>query len=331
MGQDCLELSLKDLFNERVQEELRPAITRVKLGQQTDFEFSWTNKNQKQVFSGTFVPQFDNSGSSGFITIMRNVTETRRQSTARFKQQDSKALRTLAGGVAHEFNNLLTVILGNTELQRIALKKTDDNRHRSLDNILQASIQAKELSHQLLLFSGLKASKKHVLDLPKTIVSILKKLSPLNPTHIEIKSNLTLEQCSIFASPTQIQIILENLFHNSVQALSEKLETEKEEAEKKNEVIRIECRKRDSKWVRLTIQDNGPGLHPDIQQQVFLPFFTTKELGGTPGLGLAVVKSLMENHKGQIHLESVPGQGCALHLDFPLHLPVPSECSESKD
>lgn len=308
--------NFSDLFNPEVQKNIRPALTKVKLGEHSDFEFKLIPETETRYYAGTFVPQFTDSNFIGFITVINDVTKEKKIAANQLQSQKLEALGTLAGGIAHEFNNLLTIILGNAKLHMSSLPTGRSEARNYMESITAAGVRAKELGRQILTFSRREAVDRKVIDLSATIVSTLKILSATTPSHITTKTVLPQEQCPILAAPTQIQQVLLNLCTNAYHAI------EKE----KQGVITIECVKLREKTARLIVRDNGKGIPDDLQGQIFDPFFTTKKVGEGTGLGLSVVHGIVESHNGQIHLESTEGQGSTFTIDFALStLPVASE------
>ncbi|MDF1665391.1 MAG: response regulator, partial [Planctomycetota bacterium] len=242
-----------------------------------------------------------------FLAIIENVTQEKKRLATQLQSQKLEALGTLAGGIAHEFNNLLTIILGNTKLHMASLPSGPSDGRKYLESVSAAGLKAKELGRQILTFSRREAVDRKVIDLPTTIISTLKLLSATTPSHITIKTVLGQGQCLIFAAPTQIQQVLINLCTNAFQAI---------DSERQGEIT-IECLRTDDKTARLIVRDNGTGISEDLQSQIFDPFFTTKDVGEGTGLGLAVVHGILENHQAHIHLESTEGQGCSFIIDFP--------------
>lgn len=305
---EVLNQTPRELFSAAVFEQMQQALTKAKLGQESSFEFKLQEPKQSRFFAGTFLPQFDGEALVGFMTFIKDVTDEKKAAETRLQSQKLQSLGTLAGGIAHEFNNLLTIILGNTKLHLESIPASSSESKNYLESAYEAALKAKELSQQILTFSRRETIHKKVIDLSATITSTLKILSATTPAHIQVKTLLPKERCLILASPTQIQQVLLNLCTNAYHAIPRDQEGE----------LSIECSRLDDETARLIVRDNGSGIPEELQPHIFDPFFTTKEVGKGTGLGLAVVHGIIEGHQGQIQLQSAKGQGSAFLIDFPL-------------
>jgi PAS domain S-box-containing protein len=235
--------------------------------------------------------------------------------------QKMEAIGTLAGGVAHDFNNILGAIIGYAELgldRRPEKGRTD----QYLEQIHQAGIRARDLVKQILTFSRKSEQQLVPLDVIPLIKETLKFLRSSLPTTIDIKLENRLKKAVILADPTQIHQILMNLSTNSGQAMKEgggTLEIRLAELElghgKTDQGLDLPA----GRYLELNVADNGQGMDPATLERIFEPYFTTKEQGEGTGLGLAVVHGIVMSYGGEIRVESKPGQGSVFRVYLPLH------------
>ncbi|MCP5051384.1 MAG: PAS domain S-box protein [bacterium] len=231
--------------------------------------------------------------------------------------QKMEAVGTLAGGIAHDFNNILAGIMGYTDL---AIRKTDKKApiQKYLKQVLTASKRATDLVKQILTFSRLDQKEKEPLRLSSVLKEALKFLRSSLPTTIEIVSNIKARDCFVLADPTQLHQVIMNLCTNAGHAMKENggiLEVSLVE-----ETVEDGLYKELSTGphVRLTVRDTGYGIKPELIDKIFDPFFTTKEVDEGTGMGLSVVHRIIENHKGNISVNSKEGEGTTFSILLPM-------------
>ncbi len=260
-----------------------------------------------------------------FVAVCRDVTEKRLLERQLWQAQKMEALGTLAGGIAHDFNNILASIMGFTEL---ALDDTPpEGRARgSLARVLKASNRAKELVRQILTFSRRADREQRTLMADQIIGEALRLMEATLPKNIEITAQVQAQDCAILADPSQIHQIMMNLCTNAAQAMREggrmavrtRLAHLGEDAPAQARTLPP------GRYLRLTVEDTGAGIAPDILGRIFDPFFTTKDSGEGTGLGLAVVHGIVCSLGGAIYAESEPGQGATFTVLLPTVAPRPT-------
>ena len=227
------------------------------------------------------------AGVAKDMTEERRVQETLVKTERQFRQASRmEAIGTLAGGIAHDFNNILTAILGYTELGLASVPK-GSRTQRNLQEVLTAGHRAKHLVLQILAFSRQSGQGKNPTPIHTVIQEALKLLRASIPSTIEIRHSL-MTQASVLADSTQLHQVVINLCTNAEYAMREKgglLEITLEDSEVTEEKVRSVSGLQVGPHIRLTIQDNGTGISPDVLERMFDPFFTTKPIGEGSGMG----------------------------------------------
>jgi signal transduction histidine kinase len=224
----------------------------------------------------------------------------------------------LAGGVAHDFNNMLGVILGRTEL---ALLKTGERHdlHSDLEEIQKAAKRSADITKQLLAFARKQTISPRNLDLNDTVESMLNMLQRLIGENIELVWQPSVHLWPVKMDPAQVDQILVNLCVNARDAIEGvgkiTIETEKKSFDA------AYCKDHSGvipgDFVQLSVSDNGCGMDRDTLDKLFEPFFTTKEVGKGTGLGLATIYGIVKQNGGFIDVYSEPGQGSAFRIYLP--------------
>ncbi|MGV1098415.1 ATP-binding protein [Thiovibrio sp. JS02] len=254
------------------------------------------------------------------VNISRATAERDKLMADLRQAQKMEAVGTLAGGVAHDFNNMLTPILGYTELAMFQLPEGDKLRE-NLAEVQKAAHRAKGLVQQILTFSRQKGQELVCIQLHPALKECLKMLRSSLPTTIEIRENIRTDCGKVLADLTQVQQVLINLCTNAAHAMEEKggiLEVVLEEVELTQADAVAHGNLRPGKYLRLIVNDSGCGMDRATQERIFEPYFTTKEQGKGTGLGLALVHGIVKGHGGIISLYSEPGRGSS----FKIYLPV---------
>jgi signal transduction histidine kinase/CheY-like chemotaxis protein len=225
--------------------------------------------------------------------------------------QKLQTIGTLTGGIAHELNNLLTPILGYSQLA-VQMMPKEHEYYEDMEEIYEASLKAKELMEQISLLSRReKAEGKYTfVDLSEEITKGIKMVKIVKDEHIDLILQIQPECGYIQGSKTHIHQILINLCNNACQAMKEN-----------GGVLTISLQKlekEDAAYALLTVQDTGCGMDEEIIQRIYDPFFTTKDIGEGTGIGLSIVSSMVENYKGKIEVESEKGKGSTFRVFLPV-------------
>jgi PAS domain S-box-containing protein len=256
-----------------------------------------------------------------FTCILRDITSRLKAQTAMEKAARHDATATLAKGMAHQFNNLLFGVLGNTELLQLRLEDRPDAIGR-LEMIRQQGQRASDLVQQLLAFARRGQYQPVILDLNDTVRKALAaQESELQPK-VAVEQRLAANLWRVSADPTQMTQVVTNLYRNALEALEGdggrlRLSTENIQwsgaAAARPGLPQTDLSP--GRYVLLSVTDDGCGMDEETLVKVFTPFFTTKFQGR--GLGMAAVWGIVEHHGGLIHLDSVLGQGTTAQVYLP--------------
>ena len=229
-----------------------------------------------------------------------------------------EAVGTLAGGVAHDFNNLLQVIQGYGQML-LHDENQDERAHEALVRIVGAAKRGADLTQQLLTFSRAVDSDRRPLDLNHEVTKVKTLLERTIPKMINIDLDLADNLRIVNADPTQVEQIVMNLAVNAKDAMPEggKLLIKTENAILNDEVCRLHPDATPWVYALLTVSDSGHGMDSEIQEHIFEPFYTTKDVDNGTGLGLAMVYGIVKNHNGFISCTSDPGDGTTFKIYLP--------------
>jgi PAS domain S-box-containing protein len=260
-----------------------------------------------------------NREQSGVLIFGADITERKRLEEDVRQMQKMESLGTLAGGIAHDFKNILGPILGYSELAKRSLSKESKDFER-LSKVVACVHRANQLVKQILVFSRKSGEKKRPVSLIAIVNEVLNLLKEVLPPAIEVNSKLDPAAGAIFADSTQIHQVLMNLCMNASYAMREgggKLEVCVEPVQIGEAFVRMHPELRLGPYVKLTVKDTGEGILPEVLPRIFEPFFTTKPEGEGNGMGLAAVYGIVKSHEGTITAASEVGKGSTFEVYFP--------------
>jgi two-component system, cell cycle sensor histidine kinase and response regulator CckA len=261
----------------------------------------------------------DDAGQVRFYEgIAEDVTERKRLEEQFRQAQKMEAFGQLAGGVAHDFNNILTVIQSNASLLQ-GSQLTPAERATAIEETLRASERAGNLTRQLLTFSRRQPMQPKDLDVNEVVANMIKMFQRIIGEHIALETRYARGGAPVHADPGMLEQALMNLAVNSRDAMpgGGRLILETANVTLSEEEARASSKARPGDFVRLSVSDTGHGIEPENLPHIFEPFFTTKEVGKGTGLGLATVFGIVEQHNGWIEVESRVGTGSNFRIYFP--------------
>ena len=233
--------------------------------------------------------------------------------------QKMEAVGRLAGGVAHDFNNILAAMIGYTELATHNIPASSPAWYQ-LEEVLRAGQRAKALIQQILTFSRRTDQAHTPVQLPRLVEEALALLRASLPSTVEIRQHINLEVGTVLADSTQLHQVVLNLCANAEYAMRQTggvLDVCLEAVEVDTLLAAQHPTLHLGPHVRLTVRDTGQGMPPDVVERIYDPFFTTKAVGEGTGIGLSVVHGIVLNHGGTITVESQVGQGTAFMIYLP--------------
>lgn len=255
---------------------------------------------------------------AGMLVTLRDISTRKALEAQLFQAHKMEAIGTLAGGVAHDFNNILQAITGFAQLLMMG-KDPGDPDYPKIHAIEQAARKAGDLTRQLLVFSRKVEAKLRPLDLNHEVEQVQRLLERTIPKMIGIELHLSGDLGIINGDPVQIEQVMMNLAVNARDAMPDGGRL----------IFRTERVALDAgfslshpgavpgEYALLSISDTGHGMAPDVLDHIFEPFYTTKEAGKGTGLGLAMVYGIVKGHGGYIHCSSRVGEGAVFDLYFP--------------
>jgi PAS domain S-box-containing protein len=256
-----------------------------------------------------------------------DVTERKRLETQLFRAQRMESIGTLAGGIAHDLNNIFSPIL--TSIQMLQLKLRDEQSRIILEALSTSAQRGSDLVRQVLSFARGAAGERMLLQPTHVIRDVLKILKEALPKTIAVEFHLTSDLWPITGDPTQIHQVLMNLCVNARDAMpgGGRLVITTENVHIDEQYARMNLGAAAGRYVRISVADTGTGIAPEILDKIFDPFFTTKELGKGTGLGLSTVIGIAKGHGGFVNAYSEPGRGA----EFSLYLPVAKSMPVEED
>ncbi len=271
---------------------------------------------EEAVLGGVFkirtYPVMDNDHLPvGGVHIVHDITEEKRIQRQMMQMEKLSAIGELVSGVAHELNNPLTAILGYSQL--LQSRNVDEGTKTDLKRIEQQAQRSARIIQNLLTFARQHEPRQEPVEINDLLLrTIALKSYELRTENIELVSELSSGLPSLLADPYQLQQVFLNLINNAHQAMVEAHQGTKV-------VVRTEALETaKGRRVRISFYDDGPPIPSSVAGRIFDPFFTTKEVGKGTGLGLSISYGIIQEHKGDIWMESPPGEGPTFYIELPV-------------
>ncbi len=302
--------------------ELQAEMVKAKTGKRVHFEFKHRRADGSVREVAVFSSKTMRHGRPVLHSIVQDISEQEKLRNQLLQVRKMEAVGQLAGGVAHEFNNMMTIILANSEY---ALKKLaqDSPYHEIFTEIQQAAERSAETTRQLLAFARRQMITPRILDLNAAINGLRPLLQSLVGEQNELRWLPGKDLWQVRADMSQIQQILVALCVNARNAIDHAgvivIETANLDCSARS-LCRAQEGAEPGEYVRLTVRDNGRGIDQETLAKIFEPFFTTRDVGQGSGLGLAAVYGMIKQNRGFIDVESKPGQGTTVAICLPRQL-----------
>ncbi len=265
-------------------------------------------------------PELKDGQCVKMIGTMQDITERKKMEAMIQQSQKMESIGNLAGGVAHDYNNMLSVILGYTEM---ALEKVDKKGplYNDLMQVLQAAQRSSDITRQLLAFARRQTIAPKVLDLNNTVTASLKMLNRLIGEDIDLNWQPSANLWPVRIDPIQVDQILANLCVNARDAIPDvgKITIETANVNFDKEYCGDHPGFIPGNYVMLAVSDNGSGIANEIRDKIFDPFFTTKVMGKGTGLGLSTIYGIVKQNQGFINVYSEPGEGTTVKVYLSRH------------
>jgi PAS domain S-box-containing protein len=256
--------------------------------------------------------------NTGMVVNLIDITEQQKLETQLRQAQKMESIGRLAGGVAHDFNNMLSIIIGNAEMAMDEVQ-SGSRTHQKLQEILNAGMRSAEVTRQLLAFARKQTIALKIIDLNEAIGQMLKMLRRLIGEDIDLVWKPEKGIWPVSMDPSQLDQVLTNLCVNSRDAIHDvgRITIETGEASFDYRYCKDHPGFLQGDFVVLTVSDTGQGMDEKTKENLFEPFFTTKNIGKGTGLGMATVYGIVTQNSGFINVLTEPGSGCSFSIYLP--------------
>ncbi len=284
-----------------------------------DYEASFIDREGNTLLVYMAISEIPGTGQ--VIISLVDMTEIKKLEAQLLQAQKMEAIGQLAGGVAHDFNNILTAIIGFASLLKMNMKK-DPQMMTYVDPILSSAEKASQLTQGLLAFSRKQIIEPKHVDINEIIRKLEHLLVRLLGEEVDLNIVCSGEPVTIFADAGQMEQIIINLSTNARDAMPEggvlSISTDMIVVGEDNLTDQQGYEKKPGKYALISVSENGVGMSRETASHIFEPFYTTKEIGKGTGLGLAIVYGVVKQHNGYINVYSEPGSGTTFKIYLPL-------------
>lgn len=259
----------------------------------------------------------DDGEHDRILAINTDMTERKKLLAQFLRAQRMESIGTLAGGIAHDLNNVLAPILLSIEL--LKLDEENPETRETLETIEDSARRGADMVRQVLSFARGVESARVDLDVKRVVTDVERVVRDTFPKNITFRNEMPDDLWPLLGDPTQIHQVLLNLFVNARDAMPDggTLRLEAANVSIDEHYAELSGQAEAGSYVRLSVIDNGEGMAPEVVQQVFDPFFTTKEVGKGTGLGLSTVAAIVRGHDGFVNVYSEPGRGTTFRVYLP--------------
>jgi len=301
---------------ERVKQVFEETI-KTGVGQRIEYRLMRKDGSERTIDSKGGVIRDRDGMISQVIVVSRDVTEEKRLTAQLLRSQRMESIGTLAGGIAHDLNNVLAPIMMAIEILRS--KMPDPAGQRIVNTIETSAKRGADIVRQVLAFGRGVNSDRIPVQLRHVVDEVVNIAGETFPKSIEIRTNIPRDLWTVSADPTQMHQVLLNLLVNARDAMpgGGTLEISAKNVILDENYSRMQLEARPGTYVCIVVNDTGTGIPSDIREKIFEPFFTTKEIGKGTGLGLSTTLAIVKSHEGFINLESDVGKGTTFRIYIP--------------
>ena len=256
-----------------------------------------------------------------------DISERKRLEYELRHSQKMESIGTLAGGISHDFNNILTAIIGYGSLLQMKMRDDDPLKH-NVNQILASANRASNLTQGLLAYSRKQVLNPRLVNLNEIIIKVERLLERIIGDDVEFKRILTDKDVTVLADPGQIEQILMNIATNARDAMPDGgyLYIETQRVDLDEALAKAHDIRNPGTYAQILVTDSGMGMDQNTRERIFEPFFTTKDVGRGTGLGLAMVYGIIKQHLGFVEVESEIGMGTTLKI----YLPIAQKAEEAR-
>jgi PAS domain S-box-containing protein len=299
---------VKQVFQETV---------RTGIGQRMEYRFMGVDGSERTIDSKGSVIRDGDGKIFRIVVVSRDVTEEKRLAAQFLRAQRMESIGTLAGGIAHDLNNVLAPIMMAIEILK---RKVSDQSGLTMLNTLETSAKrGADIVRQVLAFGRGVKGERILVQLKHIIDEVIKIAAETFPKSIDSRTNIPRDLWTVLADPTQMHQVLLNMLVNARDAMPQggSLTISAENITLDENYSRMHLEAKPGPYVSIVITDTGTGIPADIREKIFEPFFTTKDIGKGTGLGLSTALAIVKSHGGFIGLESEMGKGTTFRIYFP--------------
>lgn len=321
-SQEVLARNTQDIFynSHDNKQEIAALKTVFKSGSWEGELYKKTKSEEEIIVQSRWTLMLDaDSQPKSILTVDTDITEKKRLQQQYFRAQRLESIGILAGGIAHDINNILTPILGSAQLLKARFSQ-DNNRVLQMLTIIENNAkQGAALVKQLLSFAKGVEGKYTILQVNDLIKDTIQFAKQTLSKSIKFSTHLSPKLFPVYGDKTQLHQVVMNLVVNAADAMPNggHLSISAENLYIDENIRQINCHAKVGNYIVITVRDTGTGMSPEIVEKIFEPFFTTKDFGKGTGLGLSTVQGIIKSHKGFINVDSKVGKGSKFQIFLP--------------